>query len=727
MSELGSREIPMVAAAAAVGAGHAEQVGDRSWLANTFEREMEDGRGFLWLPVCLGTGILVYFALPTEPSSTATTAAAVVTALLAWASRDRVGLTRLAIAVAFVAAGAAAMKVRTDLVLAPKLPREMTAVVNGWVAQRETAARSGVRVLLRVATIERLAPSETPYAVRITVRARSEAISVGDAIAVTARIRPPNGPVMPGGYDFARAAFYERIGGVGFAYGAARPADIGAAPFDIRIGEPLERLREAIGKRVTAALPSDRGRVATTLITGDRGGISEGTQEAMRASGLGHILAISGLHMALVAGAAFWIIRALLALSPNLTLRHPIKKWTAAGALVVATVYLGISGGQVATQRAYIMLAIMLLAIMVDRRAITLRNVGLAAFVVLIISPESLLSASFQMSFAATIALVAAYEEFTAWSNRRPQLSDRRAYGIIDKLWRYAIGLFVTSLVAGLATTPFGIYHFQRMAPLTLIANLLAMPVLGLVVMPMAFLAVLLMPVGIEWLPLWLMSWGLGWIIDVAEWTAGLTGHSGSVPMAPAMALIVLAAGFLWLALWRQPWRLLGLVPITLAVPITALALRPDILVSADGVTAAVRGSDGRLSVVAGSGSRFVVENWLRADADPRDARADELSRGIICDPLGCIARIDEETTVSVVLRPDAFAEDCHLADIVVSRFPAPANCEALAIDRGRLMHYGSHALYRLGDDDGGGPRFRIVTAYPTVQRPWMPAFNSAE
>ena len=702
----------------------------RSWLAETFAREMEEGRGFLWLPVCFSIGILVYFALPTEPTMVAVGGVTLGAAILAWTSRRRTGLFRLTLALAFVAGGAATMKLRTDLVFTSKLPREMTAVVTGWVAERETAARSGVRVVLRVAEIGDLAADETPHAVRITIHASSaEAISVGDAIAVTARLRPPNGPVIPGGYDFARAAYYEKIGAVGFAYGAARPAVLGRAPLDILIHRPLERLRETIGRRVTAALPGDRGRIATALITGDRGGISEETQEAMRASGLGHILAISGLHMALIAGSAFWFLRAFFALSSNLALQHPIKKWAAIGALLVATVYLGISGAHVATQRAYVMLAIMLLAVLVDRRAITLRNVALAAFVVLILSPENLLTASFQMSFAATIALVAVYQELTAWSHRRPQLVDRGAFGGAATAWRFCAGLFVTSLVAGLATTPFAIYHFQRMAPLTLLANLLAMPALTLVVMPMAFLAVLLMPLGLEYPPLAAMNWGLGWIVGVAEWTSKLTGTAGGIRMVPALALVLVVGGFLWLALWRQAWRLFGLVPIALAVPIAVLAPRPDILVSPSGTAAAIRGDDGRLSVVAGPGSRFAIENWLRADADPRDADTASLSNGVACDPLGCIARIEEHTKLSVVLRPDAFAEDCHFAEIVVSRFEAPPTCRsrAIVIDRESLANRGAHALYRLGLNDRSRPRFRVTTSYPVVQRPWMPAFSIGE
>jgi competence protein ComEC len=233
--------------------------------------------------------------------------------------------------------------------------------------------------------------------------------------------------------------------------------------------------------------------------------------------------------------------------------------------------------------------------------------------------------------------LVAVYQELTAWSHRRPQLVDSRAYGIAATVWRSCAGLFVTSLVAGLATTPFAIYHFQRMAPLTLLANLLAMPALALVVMPMAFLAVLLMPLGLEYLPLAAMNWGLGWIIGVAEWTSGLTGAAGGVRMVPALALIFVVVGFLWFALWRQSWRLFGLVPIALAVPIAVLAPRPDILVSPGGSAAAIRGGDGRLSVIAGPGSRFAIDNWLRADADPRDADTKGLSNGVACDPLAAL------------------------------------------------------------------------------------------
>ncbi len=689
-------------------------------LAFVFEREMEAGRGFLWLPVAFGCGILAYFALPREPWETALIVLTLGLALAAWRARFKVVVYRILVVACAIAAGLTTAKLRTDRAAAPVLEREMTVAAVGWIAGLEEAARGGVRVTLRVHHIGELDVDALPEAVRVTVRSAGDKLAVGDSISVRARLTPPRGPVMPGGYDFARAAFYSRIGAYGFSYGAAEPAAIGPAPVDIRLARPFARLRDTIRRRIEAALPGDSGRVAAALIVGERGGISDRTQEAMRASGLGHILAISGLHMVLVAGVSFWLIRALLALSSDLALRRPIKKWAAAAALTVATGYLFLSGASVATQRAFVMMAIMLAAVMIDRRAITLRNVALAALVVLVIAPESLLTASFHMSFAATAALVSAYEAIAAWSDRRLVLTT--GHGVGSRLKWFVTSLFLTSLIAGLATAPFAAFHFHRVAPLTLVANLAAMPAVGLLVMPMALAAVVVMPFGLEVVPLTAMKWGLDWVVFVAETTAAWSAGYGGVAAAPAAALLLIVGGFLWLALWRERWRLVGLVPMALAVPVALAAPRPDILVDENGSVAAVRRDDGRLAVLGGKGADFEVAYWLAADADPRLPGAESLADGVACDPIGCIG-VAERGKVALVKRPEAFAEDCRLAGAVIARFDAPSGCgrHAVVVDRARLERLGAHALYR----EGAG--WRIETAYPAVHRPFMPPVRDEE
>lgn len=692
-------------------------------LAAAFEREMEAGRGFLWLPVLFGAGILGYFALPAEPSLVALVVATAIACWLAWMLRRQVAASRVAVVVAVILAGAMTMTIRTAVVAAPVLPREMTVEVTGWVAEREATARGGARVRIAVSGIAGLARERTPEAVRVTIRAGADQIRVGDSITVLARLRPPGGPVMPGGFDFGRADFYDGIGAVGFAYGAAKPADIGPPLWPIAAAKPLADLRETIRRRILAVLPGDTGEVAAALVMGDKRGISERTQEAMRASGLGHILAISGLHMALVAGSAFWLIRALLALSPGLALSRPIKKWAAAGALGVATFYLMISGGSVATQRAWIMLAVILFAVMLDRRAITLRNVAIAAMIVLVLEPESLLTASFQMSFAATLALVAGYEALRDRADRRLDLGSFGTRSLGGRLWLVAYGLFVTSLIAGLATTPFAIYHFHRAAPLALLANLAAMPVVSLLVMPAALASVALMPFGLERVALVPMGWGIDWVMAVGRTTAEWSGSWGGVSAAPAAALLPVVIGFLWLALWRERWRLAGLLPMLAAIPIMFAAARPDVLIDAGGETVAVRGADGRYSIVNPKAGRFAAEYWLRADADPRDVDND-ISAGVACDESGCVARLATGTLVAVGSTADALEDDCRLSGLVVSRYRAPSWCRrsATVIDRQALAEGGAHALYALPDAPAGEAQFRIETAYPPgPRRPFMP------
>ena len=705
-----------------------------AWLAEirlhfgaVFEREMDAGRGFLWLPVFFGIGILVYFALPAEPSALAVAGLAFAIAGAAWCCRGTIGLGRTLLALAAIAFGLTTIKLRTDFASAPVLRHETTATVTGWVEAREGTPSGGARIYLRVASISGVKPAETPYRVRFVLRSGVAGIAVGDPISLKARLQPTSGPVLPGGQDFAFVSFYQRIGGVGFAYGAPIVTDLGPAPLSIRLAEPLAALRETIRERIEAALPGDDGRIAASLIMGDKGPISDKTQNDMRASGLGHVLAIAGLHMALVAGSMFWLVRALLALSPRLALTQPIKKWAAGVALATGLLYVAISGAGIATDRSFIMLAIMLVAVMLDRAALTLRNVAIAAFIILIFWPESLLSVSFQMSFAATVSLIAGYEALRGMAARRPILTDMRHAGLLGWLRQHARTLLMTALLGGIATTPFAAYHFQRVAPLTLIANLAAMPAVTFIVMPMALATAILMPFGLESVPLAIMRYGIEWMTFVAskaaEWSAGI----GSVRMIPALALLIAVAGFLWLALWRERWRFAGVPLLLAALPIALLAPQPEILVDQNGLAAAGRGSDGRFQIV-GKEDKFEVENWLRADGDPRAANAKaEAGHSAGCDALGCIGKLADGGDVALIRMPDALDEDCRTASVLITRFPPPPGCTARAtvIDHETLVRGGSEALYRLpAGESAAAPKFRIESAYPAIHRPYMPTLE---
>jgi competence protein ComEC len=691
-------------------------------VTTAFEREMDRGRGFLWIPVAFGVGVLAYFSLPREPSFFVLTICLLGLAILSARSRAKGRWYRTLVVLTAMFAGAVDAKVRTDLAVAPVIPRDMTTTVTGWIAAAEESPRGGKRILVRVASIADVRPAEMPLNVRITVRSQADTLHVGDAISVLARLSPPSGPVIPGGYDFAFAPFFQRIGGSGFAYGAAKGIDLGAPPVAIRLGQPLGAFRDMLRVRIEDALPGDYGHIAAALVMGDQRGIAESTQDSMRASGLGHILSISGLHLALVAGSVFWLIRALLALSPTLALSFPVKKWAAGGALAVATFYVGISGAEVATMRSWVMLAIMLIAILIDRRALTLRNVALAALVILVFSPESLLSISFQMSFAATVALIAAYEALAKVPKRDLGLTDRRERSLLDRVRAATTTLFVTSLIAGLATAPFAAFYFQRVAPLTILANMAVAPAVGFIVMPMVLLAVVAMPFGLEALPLTVMQWGLQWMLAVSDKVAAWSAGFGGIAAPQASVLLLMVAGFLWLALWQERWRLAGLALILVALPIALAAVPPDIIVDEDATAVAVRGADGHLRMMAARGATFEIEMWLRADADVRPANAPGLKAGVACDPIGCVTHASNNAVVALTVRREGFAEDCELAAVLISALPAPPGCNpsGIVIDRDRLDRFGAHALFQRGDGT-----FRVETAYPRVRRPFMPPARS--
>lgn len=565
-------------------------------------------RGHLlpWAPVFLGLGIGLYFALPVEPGPAhyAGLALAGLAVSLA-ARRGPGGLAALGWALVLVALGLGLAAVRASHVAAPVLGFRYYGPIEGRIVGIDRSASDALRITLDTVRLERTAPERRPGRVRISLHGGagegSERLRPGQHIMTTGHLSPPQGPVEPGGFDFRRHAWFQGLGAVGYT----RTPVLGVS--DPAGGLRVLSLRLWLSRHVRAALPGDIGGFAAAVTTGDRSGVSLSALEALRASNLAHLLAISGLHMGLLAGFVFAALRLTVALIPPLALRVPGKKIAAIGALVAGGGYLALSGGSIATERAFIMVAVALCAVLVDRRALSLRAVALAALIVLALRPEALLSPGFQMSFAATTALVAVFGWLRDLDLPRVPRWARPVFGVV-----------ISSAVAGAATAPIGAAHFNALAHYGLLANLLSVPVMGSVVVPAAVLALCLAPLGLSWLGLMVMGWGLKWILTISAWVAGMEGARGWVASPSSAVLPLLTLGLLWLILWQGRARLAGLAPAALALLLWSGAERPAVLIADTGGLVGVMTPEGRaLSKPRGGG--FIASNWLENDGDGAD------------------------------------------------------------------------------------------------------------
>jgi competence protein ComEC len=686
--------------------------------------EVAPGRLVPWLAIAFGSGIIVYFAVEREPALWAATALVTATVTLAILCRRRPFAFSAMVGLAALAAGFATATVKREIIAHPVLSAPAWSVeVAGFVEMREERERSD-RIVVRLVRIVEPRFSEKLERVRVSVR-KGTAPPVGSFIEFRARLSPPLEPLRPGGYDFARDMYFQRIGASGFVLGPIRTVEAPHPPgLRLRYGSLVDGMREAIDKRIRAVLPGDKGAIASALITGKRDTISTPVNEAMYVSGLAHVLSISGYHMAVVAGIVFFALRALFALMPAFSNRHPIKKWAALAALGAAAFYLVLSGAEVATQRAFIMIAIVLIGVMVDRPTLTFRTLTMAAFGVLLLAPEAIIHPSFQMSFAATLALVAGYQQGLPWMS---QGGDTPLAAKIA-LWggREIVGLLIVSLLAGTATIPYIAYHFHRVSPYGVVANLIAMPIVSAWIMPVGILGLLSMPFGLDGLCWRLMGGGIDWMTSVATWVTSFPGALGRVAAFGAGPLLPCTAGLVVFCLFKTPLRLIGAVLIGGAILLMLRAPKPDVLIAADGSAVALRGENGRLSMVKSRSDVFAFREWLAADADARTPTDSTLGDGIRCDAAGCIGKLRDGSLVAIAKTLEAFEEDCRRAVLVVSARDVPPGCTALVIDRDVWRRSGAMALRRRGE------QFEITAARPPgYDRPWAraaaPAANALE
>ncbi|MBN9599644.1 MAG: ComEC family competence protein [Afipia sp.] len=710
------RETAAVPAASDLGLWHSFLETTRDWT----RAEAGPGRLLPWVPVAFGTGIALYFAADHEPVAAVVVPVALVFVLVAFLARRRRWFAVMVLIASFFA-GFATATLKTARLAHEVLARPVTAVaVKGFVETREERERTD-RFVLRVEELS-VARGEAPKLTRVRLSVRKgTAPAVGSFVTLKASLRPPPRPALPGSYDFGRDMYFAGIGASGFVLGAIAatppPHSEGLA---LRYARWMQQARDGIDARIRVVLSGDNRAIATALLTGRRDALSAPVNDAMFVSGLGHVLSISGYHMAVVAGVVFFAVRALLALSPALAAGFAIKKWSAAAALVAALFYLLLSGAEVATQRSFFMTAVVLLAVMADRQAITFRTLALAAMIVLALAPEALVHPSFQMSFAATLGLVAMVRISAPCLFGAPDSSTAARAA----LWggREIVMLAAASLVAGLATTPYAAFHFHRLAPYGVLANLAAMPVISAVVMPAGLLGIVAMPFGFDGVFWRIMGVGIDWMIAVTQAVAampGAVGHIGAFGTAP---LLVVTAGIVALGLLRTPLRWCGAMLIVAGSLWAASARQPDILIASDGHSVAVRGRDGALRIMRTSTDAFTVRQWLAADADPRVVTDPALHDGVSCDEAGCVVAAADGRLVALAKRPEALGDDCSHAAIVVSMFAPPGDCAALVFDQDTLRRQGATAVSRTSEGYGV-----TMVNPPGADRPWARAMVDAE
>ncbi|WP_300541749.1 ComEC/Rec2 family competence protein [Maricaulis sp.] len=572
--------------------------------------------------------------------------------------------------------------------------------VTGWLGAVEASASGRSRLVVRIPeTAER-------RAYRIRVLGEAGNVRPGDAVSVRAVLSPPRAAAVPGGYDFAFHAYFAGIAATGYA---VEPARAGPGLEADAASRALARLRWAMAERIRARLDERTGALAAALLAGDRSGLPPQDVEALRTAGLGHVLAISGMHMALLSGGIFFAIRAMFAAWPRWAARHDAAVPAAIGGLVAAAIYLALSGAAIPTQRAFIMTASVLGAVLVRRRALSFHTLAVALVAVLTMTPEAVVTPGFQMSFAAVAALIAAAQ---VWQARRPPPAPLDAG---RGLRTFFGGLGTTSFVAGLATSGFAAFHFHRLAAFGLAGNLLVMPVFSLLVMPAGVLAIVLMPVGLDGPALDVMSWGLSAVLALAHWVAGWPGAERTVVSAPGWILALYAAGFAAVTAGRGRLRLGGLGLVVLALAGWAGTERPDLFVTRDGVVLARTVDDTGWGVSDTRRSRFPARVFLEGEGET--GRPQALVQ--TCDDVGC-GRPGAGSPANYVRLTsfDQLAEDCRRARLIVTERTVPDHrirrCEAVVIDGTRLARRGGVLVWM---EETGAMRLRHVL--PARTRRW--------
>ncbi len=669
-------------------------------LVGSFTQACEYRRLFALLPFSMIAGLVAYAVLPEEPHIAVLVgggAAALALLIAAIALHSLTGL-RLLVQLAALWLGFCLLPIHAGLFGTPmlKFPAYGTyeAVVDEVLASDDSQRRV---IVSQVVPMEGARTLEIRRA-RLLLPSEPE-LRPGDRMRAALRLAPVPGPILPGSHDGQFHSYFIGVGAYGNATGAVERIAEGS---DSDFGRQVQGVRSYIAARIDLALEGPSAAIGKSMVMGDQSDISDETRDVMAASGLAHIYSISGLHLSIVAGGIYWLVRLLIASIPALV-AWPNKHIAAIVGIVAAFLYLLLAGGMdnVPAFRSTLMLALIFGAVLAGRRALTMRNVAIAAILIILIDPASVFRPSFQLSFAAVIGLIGIYEM------PRPFAAANTRW---ERLWYLVAATAWTSFIAGVATLLFSAYHFQQTAPLSVLGNVMALPFVG-VIMWAGVAAMVVMPLGLDGFFFQVMGWGIEGMLWVAElvagWSEGLTGN----PLLSGWTLIGALIALAWFGFLETRWRLLGPALLVPAVFAFGLEPRPDVLIADSTQAVAVRDHDG-MALVSGRTGSFATNVWSRNyQTEIRPSHS-----GNVCDGLGCIVSTSDYS-IAIVRNAAAFAEDCGRHDLVVARIYPPGSCFGMGdvIGPAQLASGGVHWLH--WDKDAG--RFDIRPAMVNLSRPW--------
>ncbi|MEO6396817.1 MAG: ComEC/Rec2 family competence protein [Devosia sp.] len=659
---------------------------------------LDERRFFVLLPAAVIAGLILAISVPADPSPILLALSGVTIGLLMVFSWRSLSALRLASLAAALWAGFALLSIHGALFGTEMLSRPAYGPYQMRVDEILSETEAETRIVASA-----IKPLEAARALPIR-RARliidsGPDLAPGDTISGPFRFAPVPGAVIPGGFDSQFHAYFDGIG----AYGnSTQPPVVVTTGSETAPEHAIDAIRRGISARIDTVLPQPSAGIARAIINGDQSAVTDEARETMATAGIAHVLSVSGLHLTIVAGGVFAVLRLLLSASGAISHRVSVKRVAAVVGIVAAVGYFAISGGNVAAFRSTLMIVLVFGAVLFGRRALTMRNVAIAALIVVASDPASVFRPSFQLSFAAVAALVGAYESFRREGEREANW--------LNRLWRYFFGITITSVVAGVATLLFSIYHFQQTSPLGVLGNLATLPLVGFVMMPMALLAVLAMPFGVEGPFVVVMGWSVDRMLDLAAIVALWSQHLRASPLLSPTALVIGFAALCWFCFFRDRWRLLGPALALPLVLLFAVDRPPDVLIADTTQAIAVRGAAG-LELVQGRPASFALDVWRETYADPIGEAA-----GVKCDSIACIGTSGAGFTYAVVLDPAGFAEECGRADLVITRRDAPSSCSSGAVvDAHDLGAHGIHWLRW----DAASRRFETRTAIPDLGRAW--------